>query len=382
MTLFLRGRHGMDDPLDSPISSKQEISSIQCDPQEENQVDSEEYISSDFEKNTLSTKRKRRLSLSSHDIQKAYGTIEDLLPELLEACSDEEGSRMHVSTKENEPSVDRQRRNDVPRGTPVYIEETGERLGTIVDLSCDTKGNPLAVKMKDDRSLIVQTYTMDQFERDKKGLIFLPSWYTKTLRTIKKLEFKERTSPWLSTLLLDEITTNNYLYDFLLSEEEDIKSCVDEVVTLKKHLLKRQNVLEQRRASLKKALTDITEKRLMGELDRMEFTKEIQRYKKRIHIVAAHLRKGKQLVERLDQTIFSTLASSIMKDGETANVEKEPRQQEDCDRFPRAHMKFPEERNAAYKEKYEQLKLHYDQLNHEHQELKMAVEKLIHNKNV
>ena len=380
MRLFLRGRQREDASLNSAIPLTQETSSFYHDPTGRNQVDKDGYASSNRERDTVSTKKKRRPSLSSHDIQKTYGTIEDLLPELIEACSDEEGSRMHVSTKEKEPWIHCQQKKDVTKGTPVYMEETGERLGTIVDLICDPKGCPISVKIKDERSQIVQMYTLDQFESDKRGLIFLPGWYTKTLRTIKKLEFKERTSPWLSTLLLDDSTTNSYLNDFLLTEEEDIKSCVDEVVNLKKHLLKRLDVLEQRRASLKKILTDITEKRLMGELDRIEFSEEIRQHKRRIHIVAAHLRKGKQLVERLDQTIFSTLARSTMTDGEPPNTEKEPGQQEDCDCFPTENMSSQAEVDAAYKEKYEQLKLHYDQLNHEHQELKMAVEKLMYQK--
>jgi hypothetical protein len=377
MKLFLRGGRRGHASLDPDVPSTKRIPYTHGKSEGKIQVDTEMHPSSDHERGTVSRNKKRRLTLSSHSSQKTYGSIEDLLPELLEACSDEEGSHMQVSAKEKMPGLDRQKKSDVTRGMPVYLEETGERLGTIVDLLCDKEGSPIGIKIKDDRSQIVRTYTLDQFERDRKGLIFLPGWYTKTLRIIKQLEFKERTSPWLSTLLLDEITSNNYLYDFLMNEEEDVISSVDEAMTLKKNLLKRLNVLEQRQASLKNALTDITEKRLMGELDHSGFSDEIQQYKQRLHIIIIHIRKCKQLVERLDQTIFSSLAGNTMITDDASETEKRYPQQELVDRSAHEKIRSQAKEDTLFKEKYETLKTHYDQLNHEHQELKIAVEKLM-----
>jgi hypothetical protein len=377
MKLFLRGGRRGHALLDPDVPSTKKVLNTNGTSEGETQIDPEMHPSPDHERGTVSRNKKRRPSLSSHSIQKAYGSIEDLLPELIEVCSDEEGSRMQVMAKGKTLGLDFQKKTNVTRGMPVYLEETGERLGAIVDLLCDTKGSPTGIKIKDDRSQIVRTYSLDQFERDSKGLIFLPGWYTKALRIIKQLEFKERTSPWLSTLLLDEITSTNYLYDFLMSEEEDVISSVDETMILKKNLLKRLNVLEQRRTLLKKAFTDITEKRLIGELDRTGFSEEIQQYKQRLHIIANHVRKCKQLVERLDQTIFSSLAGNTMITDQASETEKRYPQQEFVNRSAHEKIRYQAKEDMLFKQKYEALKTHYDQLSHEHQELKMAVEKLM-----
>jgi len=89
-------------------------------------------------------------------------------------------------------------------GKPVFLEDTGEKLGTVFDIIYDGEKNLVGYKIKDIKSDAVLSFQIDQFDEDKNGLIFLPSWYTKSLKNIA--EFYEHLN------VSNIFTINSHLY--------------------------------------------------------------------------------------------------------------------------------------------------------------------------
>jgi len=147
-------------------------------------------------------------------------------------------------------------------GMPVYLEDTGEKLGVVFSTIYDENKNIVGYKIKDDKSDTVLSFSVDQFEEDKDGLIFVPSWYTKSIKTIEKLEFKERVSPELTTLLADDTISNEELYNIFVKHDDQMAKYIEEAVALKELIHQRLKALEKQRLALKEDLMDLTEKRL------------------------------------------------------------------------------------------------------------------------
>ncbi len=261
-------------------------------------------------------------------------------------------------------------------GKPVFLEDTGEKLGTVFDIIYDGEKNLIGYKIKDIKSDAILSFQVEQFDEDKNGLIFLPSWYTKSLKNIEKLEFKDRISPELTALLTDDSVSNKELYEIFVKHDDEMAKYIEEAVYLKEMLLNRLKVLEKQRLSLRDELIDLTEKRLIKDIDRKEFSENVMEHRRKVNILDVNINKCKELMQRLDKTSFGVLGKNqIISELETEEhlFDKELENIKETKK-----PIFSKDDSDVYKNKYYILKEQFEQLEGEYLELKSAVEKLMH----
>jgi hypothetical protein len=262
------------------------------------------------------------------------------------------------------------------KGKPVFLEDTGEKLGIVFDSIYDKKNNLVGYKIKDKKSDAVLSFPLDQFDHNKDGLIFAPGWYTNAMKIIEKLEFKDKISPELTALFSDDAVSNKELYDIFLKHDDDMANYIEDAVSLTEILNNRLKVLEKHRLAMKDELIDLTEKRLIKDIDRREFSQDVIEHRRKVNILDVNINKCRDLMKRLDTTSFGMLGKEKMVE------EKEDKSEEDI--FKDVHREVKEKKQPVlkddikdpYKEKYYSLKERFNQLEEEYQELKSSVEKL------
>ena len=266
--------------------------------------------------------------------------------------------------------------NDM-KGKQVYLEDTGEKIGTVFDAVVDADKNLIGYKIKDSKSETILSFPLDQFDEDKNGLIFVPSWYMKGIKTIEKLEFKDRITPELIWLIKDNTVSTEELYSIFVKHDDKITNYIEEAVALRELVNNRLKILEKERLSLKETLMDLTEKRLIKDIDRRQFSEIVMDHRRKVNIVDVNIKKCKELLDRLQRTSFGLLSTSI-----ASTIEKEEhREQHRAMESPRKENISSEfTKEDPYKGKYFELKGHYEKLQEGYNELKIAVEKLL-NKN-
>ena len=315
--------------------------------------------------------------IESDEIISSELVEEDSVEDKTDAFQDELASEQETKTTEKE--IGKQWSNTkkklLPRnmkGKPVYLEDTGEKLGTVFDMMYDTNKKHIGYKIKDKKTDSVLSFPIGQFDTAKDGLIFIQGWYTKAVKTIEQLEFKERVSPELTTLISDDTISNEELYNIFVKHDDQMANYIEEAVALKELLKQHLNVLERQRLALKDDLMDLTEKRLIKDIDRREFSEDVIKHRNKVNVLDVNINKCKELLGRLDKTSFGRLSIQIVKNIDikdtsqyVANLEKD-----------RSSLVFNEEIEKPYKQKYDDMKQRFDQLEEEYTELKSAVEKL------
>ena len=260
------------------------------------------------------------------------------------------------------------------KGKPVFLEDTGEKIGNVFDSIYDKKGDLVGYKIKDNKSESILSFSLDQFGEDKGGLIFVPSWYTKGVKTIEKLEFKDRISPELTWLLKDHTITEEELYNIFVKHDDIIANYMKESAALRELISSRLKILERERLTLKEDLMDLTEKRLIKDIDRRKFSEVVMQHRRKVTVLDVNIKKCKELLERLDHTSFGILSSNI-----SSKIEKKNHKH---------HNKFEstvENDNIAFNDNeksnnnFNDIKTEYDELQEENNNLKSALETKIEN---
>jgi hypothetical protein len=252
------------------------------------------------------------------------------------------------------------------KGKPVFLEDTGEKLGIVYDSIYDENNKLMGYRIKDASSDAVLSFPIDQFDEDKKGLIFIPSWYTKALKTVEKLEFKDRVSPELTALLTDDEEYNKELYQVFIKHDSEMADFIDETLTLKEMLHSHLKVLERKREAIKEDLMDLTERRLIKDIDRREFAEDVMEHRRKVNILEVNISKCKNLLKRLEETSFGVLGKNLIL---SENID-----------FEETNRSIFEEKKVEenpYKEKYLNLREKFESLENQYDELKNSVEKLI-----
>ena len=259
------------------------------------------------------------------------------------------------------------------KNKPVFLEDTGEKIGTVFDEIQDQNKHLIGYKIKDDRSKSIFNFPIDQFDEDKNGLIFVPSWYTKGSKTIEKLEFKDRISPELKWLIEDNTVSDEELYKIFVKHDDKVATYIEDAVALRELLINRLKILEKERASSKDNLMDLVERRLIKDIDRRKFSEIVMEHRRKVNVLDVNIKKCKKLIKRLDSTSFGTLGKNM-----TSYKEKEDQiYQNNIEDFNKKDKAIYENRERPYKSKYYDLKQRYEELQETHNELIMAVEKLL-----
>jgi len=306
---------------------------------------------------------------------KLHGSKEDQLPNQTVDLLDD----LQLDSQVNDEETGKKKRHTLlqkdMKGKPVFLEDTGEKLGIVYDMMYDDAHHCIGYKIKDQRSDTVLSFPLDQFDEDKNGLIFLPSWYTKSMKTIEKFEFKDRISPDLSTLLVDNMITYDEIYQLFVQHDDELAHYLQEAKALKEILEKRLRVLEKQRLALKDNLIDLTERRLIKDIDRKEFSEDVLQHRRKANILDVNIEKTKQLLQRLEKTSFGLLSLRTVPAEKTANHHATPTKAQKDDSY-----QYIDQNN--YKYKYMSLRKQYQNLEQQYDELKIAVEKLMGNDRV
>lgn len=313
--------------------------------------------------------------------------------------NDEQTSDSNIEKEKNINKTQKKKKSIIKkdmRGKPVYLEDTGEKLGVVYDSVYDKNRDLVGYKIKDKKSNAVLSFPYDQFIDDKDGLIFVPGWYNNAMKIIEKLEFKDKISPELTALISDDTISNKELYDIFVKHDDDMAKYIDDAISLKEVLYNRLKVLERQRLSLKDDLMDLTEKRLIRDIDRREFSQDVMEHRRKVNILDVNINKCKDLLKRLDITSFGMLGKDRIvlkpdmnnKENKQDNVhhysegKKQMLFSEDL-QIPYKHHDVKEKKQVtfddiqiSYKKEYYALKEQFDQLEEEYQELKSSVEKI------
>jgi len=266
------------------------------------------------------------------------------------------------------------------RDKPVYLEDTGEKLGTVFDSIYDKDNKLIGYKIKDNKSDNILSFPSEQFDHNKDGLIFIPGWYTNSVKEIEKLEFKDRVSPDLTALLSDDDIANEELYEIFVKHDDEMADYIENAISLKEMINNRLRLLEKQRLATKNDLMDLTERRLIKDIDRREFSEEILRHRRKVNILDINIKKCKDLIKRLDNTSFGVLGKINFSND--FNIKKEEQIEKklhsDIIQEPKVtDCQNLEGKMDSYKNKYFELKEQYVQLEDDFQELKIAVDKLL-----
>lgn len=321
---------------------------------------------------------RKNLELEKNDISEQKSEIKT---DTIEALPDEiiDDEEEDILQKDTQWVTSKRRKKRIiqtdMKGKPVFLEDTGEKLGIVFDMIIDGERKIVGYKIKDQKSESVLSFPVDQFDETKDGLIFLQSWYINSLKTLEKLEFKERVSPELTTLISDDTITNEELYNIFVKHDDQMANYIEEAVSLKELLYKRLRALEKQRLALKDSLMDLTEKRLIKDIDRREFSEDVMAHRRKVNVLDVNINKCKELIRRLDATSFGKLGKHIIThtdiDDKDQYLKTRRSTKTDSSIFMADQIENP------YKQKYDEMKVRYEQLTDDYNELKSAVEKLI-----
>jgi hypothetical protein len=314
-------------------------------------------------------------SLSPNDIEKPFGKNDMLAEDFTEnnvkvesLLDDETGEEPHPLASKRKAFMQKDM-----KGKQVYLEDTGEILGIVYDMVYDADKNLIGYKVKDCKSDAILNFPFDQFDEDKNGLIFIPSWYTTGVKIVEKLEFKDRITPELIWLLTDKTITGEEFYNIFVKHDDKIAHYIDEAVALRELITSRLNILEKERVSLKETLMDLTEKRLIKDIDRRQFSEDVENHRRKVNVLDINIGKCKDLLDRLERTSFGMLSKTMTMIDEHRNEAG----QHHRIIMPSSEPGFQGNKDGPYTEKYLELKQRYDRLLETHNELKSAVEKLL-----
>jgi hypothetical protein len=180
--------------------------------------------------------------------------------------------------------------------------------------------------------------------------------------------------------LSDDDIANEELYEIFVKHDDEMADYIENAISLKDMINNRLRLLEKQRLATKNDLMDLTERRLIKDIDRREFSEEILRHRRKVNILDINIKKCKDLIKRIEETSFGVLGKiNFSNDFDIKKEEHiEKNLQSDIIQEPKAIISQNDKREKdAYKNKYFELKEQYVQLEDDFQELKMAVDKLL-----
>ena len=338
-------------------------------------------------KNKESSKKEERKKVETETIkiedsltpEKGIEIEEKEVDAFLDEIQNEKELDIAEKDKGNEWSTTKKRKTFMQRemkDKPVFLEDTGEKLGVVFDMIYDGEKKLIGYKVKDEKSDSVLSFPIDQFDETKDGLIFVQSWYINALKTLDRLQFKERVSPELTTLLSDDSITNEELYNIFVKHDDQMVNYIEDAVSLKELINQRLRALEKQRLTLKDSLMDLTEKRLIKDIDRREFSEDVAAHRRKVNVLDVNIKKCKDLLKRLDTTSFGKIGKNVITHKIIEDKSPNARKSHNNTKVGKSFV-FAEEIENPYKQKYNDMKERFDKLQEDYNELKSAVEKLI-----
>ncbi|MGC9060469.1 MAG: PRC-barrel domain-containing protein [Thermoplasmata archaeon] len=208
-------------------------------------------------------------------------------------------------------------------GLPVYLEENGEVLGKVSDIVEAKDGKILSYVLENEVSSF--QIPVENVLVTKRGLIYIPSWYTDADKFIRTLEIQEALTPEVFMVLAEENVPKEQMKKILDKATPETKHVIQEGLQLLEATQRKLAGFKKESARIYSLISEMTEKRVLGVIDRMEFAKNILELKRKAQIVEASMRKASEIISRLESSALLRVARELeSKEQKTEKAEAMP----------------------------------------------------------
>lgn len=181
-------------------------------------------------------------------------------------------------------------------GKPVYLQETGEKLGEVSDVKTDEKGKIVIYTVDCEGAEL--DLSSENILKGKQGLIYRPVWLTEAENIVKKLEAQQRLNPDIASHT-SETLSRSRIRQILSRGSSELERIFEEAKDIASFLNQKKQDLEQKRDSLSAEIERLAQKRMRGEGSRKDFAESIVNLKRKAKIVEENLNKVESLYKRL-----------------------------------------------------------------------------------
>jgi len=194
-------------------------------------------------------------------------------------------------------------------GRVAYFEDTGEEMGVVRKTIRDSNGNVAGYEIEDVKSGKVIQMSKNSFEGTDKGLVFVPLWHSEAKEFIEEMELKSK-MPELGDIISGGELSRAEMGEVVKAHPE-MSEYMKNAESLMKSLRKRLGEFEGKRMEVRKKLMLLSEKRLLGEIDRREFAQEIEAARRNARILDINIHRCRELIIRLENIPFVTRGVGI-----------------------------------------------------------------------
>ncbi|MEM4293709.1 MAG: PRC-barrel domain-containing protein [Thermoplasmata archaeon] len=194
-------------------------------------------------------------------------------------------------------------------GLPVYLEDNGEVLGVVSDIVESRDGKILSYVVENEVSSF--QIPVENVLVTKRGLIFIPSWYSEAERFIKTLEIQESLMPEVFVLLAEENVPKEQIKGILERASPETKRILHEALQLLEATNKKLAAFKKESAKLYTMISEMTEKRVLGVIDRREFASNILELKRKAQILEASMKRANEIIARLEGSALVRAAKAL-----------------------------------------------------------------------
>lgn len=201
-----------------------------------------------------------------------------------------------------------------PIGKTVYFQETGEKIGTVINEVLKGNNEVIGYEVGDKSTGTVLYYPANQFEFARSGLILQPLWYTESMKLIRELELQETMIPEISSLIAESVLSKEDLQRMLSQKNPELRTLVDRALSLQTSLKSKLGKLEAEALKMKEQIVATTGDRLLGK-DRKTFAERLLTYKRSANILDANIKRCRELLLRLETSPFLPTIDKITHPG-------------------------------------------------------------------
>lgn len=198
-------------------------------------------------------------------------------------------------------------------GKSVYFEDSGEEMGIVRKILRNSNGDVIGYEIEETKTGKVVQFPSTSFENTERGLIFIPMWYSEAKEFIEEIELKIKI-PELQDILRVGRLSNKELSSIVASNPE-MRKYIEGAFSLRKSIEKRMREIELERLEVRNHLMSISEKRLLNEIGRREFAKEVIEGRRKSRILEMNLKRCKELLIRFDSIPFLSKPVELREEG-------------------------------------------------------------------
>ncbi len=203
-------------------------------------------------------------------------------------------------------------------GTPVYYEDTGDRMGTVVEVVRNAGGAPSGYRVRHGETGTVTMLPADALQSTKRGLLFTPVWHVEAVSLVRELEYAAR-HPRLHDLVDGASLTDDEPQDMATSDPE-LRRKIDHARQVRRSLARQLEELERKRQDVREQLMALSEQRLLRDISRRAFAEAVTEARRRARILDINIERCNDLLVRFSDLPFLPAEAPRQDDAEPEGV--------------------------------------------------------------